>query len=828
VIDPSNSQVIYLAIENGPGLFKSTDAGAIFAAINNGLTGPTATYIEISRQALVIDPIQTSHIFVVTGHGEFQSTDGGANWSPYSFRYDAIAFDPNNQGVVYASQPVGELETVFKSTDGGATWNPISSVGAPYFSPLVDPNNSSILYGSSPSGLFKSTDSGITWHALSVPSTFGVVQVAADPVQPNTLYVQLYDVLYRSTDGGATFSQLAPSLTIQNFAVSSNSATIFLATQAANNIFVTKLDPSGKKILYSTYIGGSVSDQTAGIALDAQNNVYVTGLTQSPDFPLTSGALEAISAGPGFVLKLNPSGNKLVYSATIDGVVPGGIAVDSEGNAFVTGSSQGPGLPVTKNAYWSTVPTCLEIPQFMCIPQVDGFVFKLNPAGSAFIYATYLNHLTSAFNNSATGDQVAKVIALDSAGNVYVTGTSQFVDKLSADGSALLYSAALGAVGRGITLDSHNNVYVTGAGALVAKFDPSGAQLFSKMLGVNGDSGQAIALDSEGNIVIAGETSSTNFRLFSPLQGMFATQTGFLMKVDSSVSNLLFSTYVGDSRDFLMTGLALDSSGRAIIAGSTFPNGNISQQSFQDAFISEYDMSDIPNVRLDNVLNAASLLGFSISPGEIITVEGAGFGTAADTQLLFDKGPATLLSVTSSRLTAIVPYALDGKTFTQAQVQSSGVLSNPMWLVVAPTSPGIYTVDGSGSGQALAFNQDGTPNSLNNPAAVGSAVTFYATGVGQTIPPGVDGVLHRSTPAAPVNTVAIFVADLYVPGPQFNVGAAAGFPADVFTVQAVVPNPTYLSLPGLVPVQIEVGGVVSQGQSSFLGSSGVEIAIKQK
>ncbi len=209
-------------------------------------------------------------------------------------------------------------------------------------------------------------------------------------------------------------------------------------------------------------------------------------------------------------------------------------------------------------------------------------------------------------------------------------------------------------------------------------------------------------------------------------------------------------------------------------------------------------------------------------------MEGAGFGTAANTRLLFDQMPATVLSVTATRLTAIVPYALDGKTFTQAQVQSAGVLSNPVWFVVAPTSPGIYTVDGSGTGQALALNQDGTPNSPSNPAAVGSTITFYATGAGQTIPPGADGVLHRSGPAAPYNNVAIFIAESYISGPQFNVGPAPGFPADVFTVKAVVPNPTGLNLPNLVQVQIEIGSVVSQAQPLIFGSSTVEIGIKPK
>jgi uncharacterized protein (TIGR03437 family) len=823
VIDPSNSQVIYLAVENGPGLFKSTDAGATWTAINNGLTGTYATDIEISNAGIVVDPFQTSHLLVVTGHGEFQTTDGGATWSPYAFQYDAIAFDPSNKGIVYASEPVGEIETVFKSTDDGVTWTAISSISGPVFELLVDPHNSSNLYVGSPSGIFKSTDSGVAWTALRVPSPYAVAQLTANPAQPNTLYALFYNGLSETTDGGSTFSPLAPGLNVRSFAVSSNGASIYLATQAANNVFVTKLDPTGQTILYSTYIGGSVSDQTAGVAVDGQGDVYVTGTTQSPDFPVTAGALQAAGGSPGyvaipgFVLKLNPKGNQLIYSATVDGVTPAAIAVDSEGDAYVTGSSQG-GLAVTTGAYWTTAPVCLEVPMVLCIPQADAFVFKLNSAGSSLAYATYLDHVISATTDSFTGDQVGRAIALDPAGNAYITGASQFVDKLSADGSALLYSTALGKIGRAIALDSSNDAYVTGAGVFVSKFNPNGAQLFSKTLGnASTDSGQAIALDSSGNIVVAGDTSSTNFPLFSPLQGMFAPATGFLTKVDSSASNLLFSTYVGDSQ-FVLSGLVVDSSGQAIISGSTFSTTN-AQQIFLDAYVSKYDMSDVPGVRLDNVLNAASLANVPLSPGEIITVEGAGFGTPENTQLLFDRIPATVLSVTPTQFSAIVPYALDGKISTQAQIQSGGTLSNPMWLVVTPTSPGIYTVNGSGFGQAMAFNQDGTANSVSNPAAVGSTITFYATGVGQTIPPGVDGVLHRSAPAAPANTVAIYIAGLYIPGPQFNVGPASGLPADVFTATVVVPNITAFSLPAVVPVQIVIGGVSSQ--------SAVQIAVKQ-
>jgi uncharacterized protein (TIGR03437 family) len=823
VIDPSNSQVLYAILNAAPGIFKSSDAGATWVSIANGITN-SAFYGAV----LTIDPHQPSHLFLNMSFAEFQSTDAGVTWTPYAFRYDTLAFDPNIDGLAYASTPVGGVSFVYKSTDGGVTWTVGTAIGSPYYLLLVDPFHSATLYGVVyAQGIFKSTDSGVTWKPLTVVSS-GIARVAADPGQPGTLYVSTFQgALYKSTDSGSTFTPLGlAGLTATNFAVSSNS-TVYLATQASTNVFVTKLDPTGKTILYSTYLGGEVTDVAAAIQVDAQGNAYVTGITESPDFPVTSSALKAAQGTPGFVLKLDPTGGKLVYSATIDGARPAALQIDSQGDAYVTGASQG-GLPITKDAYYKTEPTCLATGLIGCLPRTDGFAFKLNPSGSSLIYATYLNHLTTAFGDSYAGDFIDRAMAVDSAGDAYLTGVSQVVDKLSPDGSSLIYSAALGAIGRGITLDSRNDVYVTGPGVLVAKLDPNGAKVFSKTLGdINSDSGQQIALDSLGNIVIAGDTFSPNFPLLSPLQGMFAPNTAFLARVDGSASNLLFSTYVGDSRNFILSGLALDSSDRAIISGTTFAGGTNSPQMTLDAFVSMYDMSDIPSVRLDHQRNAASLEGVPLSPGEIIAVDGVGFGTAANTQLLFDGTPAALLSVTATRLTAVAPYALDGRTYTQAQVQSSGTLSNPVWLRVAPTSPGIYSADGSGSGQALAFNADGTPNSAGNPAAVGSTITFYATGVGQTIPAGMDGVLHRGAQVAPADPASIYIGGVYVSGPQYSVGPVAGFPADVFTVKAVVPNTPFITLPSLVQLQIQIGGVPSQGIAPFLGSSTVQVAIKQ-
>jgi hypothetical protein len=155
--------------------------------------------------------------------------------------------------------------------------------------------------------------------------------------------------------------------------------------------FVTKIDPSGSALVYSTYLGGSSGNSGNGIALDSSGDAYVTGYTQSTDFPVTSGAFQTVcgqcttSHGPAFVSEFNPAGSALVYSTYLGGSGPQGdygaaIAVNRWGNAYVTGN--------TSSA-------------------VDAFVTKLNRSGSALVYSTYLG-------GSESENEYGGAIAVDS------------------------------------------------------------------------------------------------------------------------------------------------------------------------------------------------------------------------------------------------------------------------------------------------------------------------------------------------------------------------------------------------------------------------------
>ena len=241
------------------------------------------------------------------------------------------------------------------------------------------------------------------------------------------------------------------------------------ASTGGSDAFVTKLSPTGSTLVYSTYLGGSGTDFANGIAVDSARNAYITGYTHSTNFP-TKNPFQGVYPGgyyTAFVTKLSPTGSTLVYSTYLGGSyadVAYGIAVDSVGNAYVTGSTGSGNFP-TKNPF-----------QGVSAGNFDAFVTKLSPTGNALVYSTYLG---GGFPDFAYG------IALDSSRNAYVTGYTKstnfptnhplqpahafdaFVTTLSPTGSALVYSTYLGGsnssdIGYGIAVDSTGNAYVTG------------------------------------------------------------------------------------------------------------------------------------------------------------------------------------------------------------------------------------------------------------------------------------------------------------------------------------------------------------------------------
>ena len=245
----------------------------------------------------------------------------------------------------------------------------------------------------------------------------------------------------------------------------------------SNDAFVTKLNPDGTALIYSTYLGNQDVNEGEAIGIDGQGDAYVAGLTQG-NFPVTAGAYQT-SGGDIFLSKINPQGNGLLYSTYLGGNIGDAVnalSIDNNGNAYLTGNTQG-NFPTSVGAYQSNFQS--ECPGLSCRnPTVSEFIVKINATGTAVIYSTYLSN-TDHFSYEGRG------IGVDSQGNVYVTGQTTdnfpttpnalqpnfgggayeaFVSELNASGSGLVYSSYLGGnredTGYGIALDSRGLIYV--------------------------------------------------------------------------------------------------------------------------------------------------------------------------------------------------------------------------------------------------------------------------------------------------------------------------------------------------------------------------------
>ena len=390
----------------------------------------------------------------------------------------------------------------------------------------------------------------------------------------------------------------------------------FRRTGAVSNsleVFVSKLNPAGTALVYSTFIGGSNFDWGRGIAIDAAGNAYVTGQTKSSNFPTTGGAFDrtfnvdtcprcGIDQYDAFVLKLNAAGSGLVYSTFLggfnldDGMA---IALDGTGSAYVAGETEASNFPTTAGAFDRTINGAF-----------DTFVTKLNATGSALVYSTYLGGAAVEFPSRVSVDASRNLVIAGStsSGNFPTTAGAfdttangafdVFVTKLNAAGSALVYSTFLGGAdfdsGGGLDLDAAGNAYVSGgtgsfdfpttpgafdtladgSEAFVTKLNPAGSALvYSTLLGgTASDGASAVTVDGAGNAWVTGGTSSADFPVI--VGAADSTHNGmsdvFVSELNADGTTLLYSTFLGGNQSENGNDLALDASGGVYVTGLTF------------------------------------------------------------------------------------------------------------------------------------------------------------------------------------------------------------------------------------------------------------------
>jgi uncharacterized protein (TIGR03437 family) len=348
-----------------------------------------------------------------------------------------------------------------------------------------------------------------------------------------------------------------------------------------NDVFVTKLNATGTALTYSTYVGGTQYDNPAGIAVDSQGNAYVTGWTDSPDFPITAGALQQTLGGgnlfqDAFLFQLDPSGAKLLYSTYIGGTQDDqgtAIAVSASGDLYLAGTTFSPDFPV-RNALQpqSGGGDCSSF--FFTNNETacsDAFLMHWHVPAMTLVYSTYLG---------GSGNDAASALALDTAGNVYLTGST-----FSADFP--LVHPLQAAPGGGPCVDVAADNEPACSDAFIAKINAAGnALVYSTFLGGPGnDAATSIAVDAQGSAYVAGTTYSASFPLVNPIQnkpgsgicyGVWGVMKGtvpcsdaFAAKINPQGTVLVYSTYLGGVGDDSATAIAVDAGGNAFVAGGT-------------------------------------------------------------------------------------------------------------------------------------------------------------------------------------------------------------------------------------------------------------------
>jgi hypothetical protein len=375
-------------------------------------------------------------------------------------------------------------------------------------------------------------------------------------------------------------------------------------------VFITKFDFTGSRLIYSSLLVGSTLDLgELGLALDSAGNAYVTGVTESHAFPTTPGAFQTDLHGDfdAFVTKLNANGTALVYSTFLGGTGRDGghsIAVDSLGNAYVTGDTSSQDFPTTPGAFQRN---CKLFDVSTC---ENAFVTKLNASGSGLLYSTFLGGSTNGF-------QPGESIAVDKTGNAFVTGFTEaadfpttagtaqpvfpggsatFVSELSSSGSHLIYSTFLNAGvlsgEQAIGLDSTGNAFVA-SGSVVTKLNASGQRLYSRTL--TGGTAHGIAVTPGGQAYVTGVTSSaTFFTTQTAFQRVFTGELdNFLTKLDPA-GKIIYSSYLGMATFFQPPAVALDRDTNAYVTGTALAGFPVTPGAFQqknngesDAFVAK-------------------------------------------------------------------------------------------------------------------------------------------------------------------------------------------------------------------------------------------------
>jgi uncharacterized protein (TIGR03437 family) len=754
------------------------------------------------------------------------------------FRY---VFDHAKPGIVYGpSLPTANQTAlgVEKSTDGGHTWTQLLVPFSAESTLVADPTRAGYLYALDPSLFYRSTDGGATWQSFPFPENSFSLVVAVDPRNPQILIAGAY----RSTDDGRTWSPTNASRDIQPVFAPSAGGLVYATAPTTSDAFLAEFAPDGASLLFATYFGGMGNDSASGIRIDTSGNIWITGTTSSFDLPAASSGFQSTLKGSSnaFVAKFTPNGQPIAatYLGGSANDSAKALRLDSQGNIWITGQSTSPNFPlttppatpptqdmqavfvtelnatlgqelfstlaantfeedpggltidpndnviVTGTTYSSNFPLLGTVIHASGSSAATAFLVKFDYSGNK-IFSTYLGG-TGGYPGSF--ENIGVAVAAGSDGSIYLTGNTSATDfpvtpgayKGQLKGTGCPYPTSAFETGIIGIIDEYQNEDV-----FIAKLSADGSTLiYSTLLGGSCyDRPTDLALTSSDQAVVTGETDSLDFPVTFPVEAapLMLNYRSFVSMLDAQGANLLYSTYLSAGSSPTLAPLP---AGVIHIGGD---QGYLAQTSTFSgpAFFTDLAMTagylaslkifgSAPSLDLADVLNDFSLLPGPVAPGEIIRLVLPDFApaqsidiglnerqplgtTLAGIQVLFDGQPVSVIAVRPGKIICVAPQSFSSTTTTSIQVKSgSTMVSNVLLAQVAPFAPGLLSADGSGTGAANARNADGQPNSPDHPAAPDSFVTLYFTGAGA--PPQNVAINGQTVAVAPLQG---FVPGIY-------------------------------------------------------------------
>lgn len=558
--------------------------------------------------------------------------------------------------------------------------------------------------------------------------------------------------------------------------------------------FVARFDASLNTV-YAMAFGGSYSQTGLGIAVDSSGNAYVAGATNSYDFPVSTGPQYAGGADV-FIVKFDATG------AGVSATLLGGsaddfaysIALDAAGNIYVAGTTaSASNFPVTQTALQPRIGG-----------GTDAFIVKLG-ANLSLLYSTYLG---------GSGDDTAYGIAVDPNGAVYIAGQTKSADFPAAGASKQ-------------TLNGSSD-------AFVAKLKADGSALgWSTLMGGSGDDvAYALALDGGGNLYFTGATTSADFPLSDAFQtSLKGTSGNAIVAALAGDGTPLFSSYLGGSGSPGTGGdygnaVAVNCSTGLLVAGTTassdFPaTAGVVRSTYtggnSDAFVARIAAGGgVPAINTNGVVNGANYTLGAVAPGSLVVLYGVNLAPAAllasatplpagllGTTVTVNGTAAPFFYASAGQLNIQVPYEVAPGPATVTVNTPCGASAQAAFQV-AQAAPYLFQ---QANGDAIAYNQDNTLNTASNPAAAGSAIVVYLTGMGPIDTP-------LATGAAAVSGKTTLPYSATIGGWSANPFYLGVTPTTAGVGQAnmIVPG---LSA-GVYPVKVTVGGVESNGPNVYV------------